>query len=213
MSKGRIAGFTHSLETRKKISDTLKEGTHREQNIENGKRLNRWLKNNPAVLKQKAQNLRKYAKKHPEIGEHLINHPNTIKSRFKTGEDKRREAKRNWSQEVRDAQAKRMSKLASEQLGEKHPNWRGGITPINQNIRNGKRHREWAINVYKKDKFTCQDCDKFCKKGNIIAHHMKPFSDNIDDRFDIKNGITMCRGCHVAFHSRERKTQRLLFAN
>ena len=78
---------------------------------------------------------------------------------------------------------------------ENHWNWQGGITNINDKIRNSKEYENWRIEVFEKDNYTCQCCGDN-KGGNLEAHHIKNFSDNKELRFDVDNGITMCNSCH-----------------
>lgn len=77
--------------------------------------------------------------------------------------------------------------------GNKNPNWRGGITPERFKIRNSQEYADWRISVFQRDKNTCQRCGN---KNYNEAHHIKCFSLNEDLRFDIDNGITLCRYCH-----------------
>lgn len=77
--------------------------------------------------------------------------------------------------------------------GDKNGNWQGGITPINAKIRNSEEYFQWKISVFKKDNYTCQCCGI---KTNLEAHHIENFSSNEDKRFEIDNGLTMCKECH-----------------
>jgi len=85
--------------------------------------------------------------------------------------------------------------------GENHHSWKGGITPINDTIRHSAEYKEWAESVYKRDYYTCQRCGVHCKRGNIIAHHIKTFNEYPELRFDIDNGMTLCRACHIREHN------------
>lgn len=55
----------------------------------------------------------------------------------------------------------------------------------------------WKISVYKRDKFTCQQCGS---KEHIQAHHIQSWKDNPRLRFDISNGVTLCTECHAKEH-------------
>ena len=88
-----------------------------------------------------------------------------------------------------------------KQKGENNPAWKGGVTPLNNLIRKTKEYKEWAISVYKKCKYICQGCGIKCKAKNIIAHHIKSFTYFPKLRFDINNGITLCRSCHIKYHN------------
>ena len=87
--------------------------------------------------------------------------------------------------------------------GENNPNWKGGITPENHKIRTSLEYKEWRNNVFTRDNYTCQECGikggwhkDVNKKITLNAHHLEPFSINPELRFEIDNGITLCRECH-----------------
>ncbi|MHA1854067.1 MAG: HNH endonuclease [Candidatus Heimdallarchaeaceae archaeon] len=80
---------------------------------------------------------------------------------------------------------------------ENHPMWKGGIAEKHRPAT--KEYKDWRISVYKRDWFKCQDCGNHCKK-DIIAHHLKSWKDYPKLRFEITNGITLCRKCHKIRH-------------
>ena len=79
-------------------------------------------------------------------------------------------------------------------LGDKHPNWQGGITPINQKIKNSQEYKDWRIAVFTRDNFTCVLCG--AEKVYLNADHIKPFSLFPELRFELSNGRTLCESCH-----------------
>lgn len=81
---------------------------------------------------------------------------------------------------------------------ELHHNWKGGITPENNRLRGSEEGRKWIALVLTRDK-KCQRCgDK--RKSNLVAHHIKNFSQHKELRFVVDNGIMLCRPCHKEFH-------------
>lgn len=64
--------------------------------------------------------------------------------------------------------------------------------------RNTKEYSEWRSSVFERDNFTCVDCKK--RGGYIEAHHIKKFKDFAELRFDVDNGKTLCKPCHVNVH-------------
>ena len=92
--------------------------------------------------------------------------------------------------------------------GNKHWNWKGGITKINRLIRNSFKYRQWRSDVFTRDNFTCQECGK--RGGRLEAHHIKEFSkiiqeyniktiedsENCEELWNINNGQTLCSNCH-----------------
>lgn len=80
-------------------------------------------------------------------------------------------------------------------VGEKNPNWKGGITPLNLKIRTSLEYKLWRESVFKRDNYTCIWCGDN-KGGNLNADHIKPFCDYPELRFAIDNGRTLCIACH-----------------
>jgi hypothetical protein len=79
-------------------------------------------------------------------------------------------------------------------FGSDNPSWRGGITPINKKIRNSKEYSDWRKSVFQRDNYTCSECG--VRGSKLHAHHIKPFSKHPDLRFEVSNGVTMCKQCH-----------------
>ncbi len=76
---------------------------------------------------------------------------------------------------------------------EKSNFWKGGITPLNTQIRESTEYRNWRKKVYKRDNYTCIWCGR---KRNLNADHIKPFSMYPKLRFSVDNGRTLCLDCH-----------------
>ena len=79
-----------------------------------------------------------------------------------------------------------------------HWNWKGGITDTNIKIRNSKKYKYWRESVFQRDGYICQKCFEY--GGKLNAHHIKMFSTHKELRFDINNGITLCKKCHIEVH-------------
>lgn len=93
--------------------------------------------------------------------------------------------------------------------GEKHWNWKGGVTDENHSIRESPQYKSWRADVFERDNYTCQHCGKV--GGNINAHHIKPFSVYPELRFDVNNGVTLCKDCHIQIHKIEREWEKKHF--
>ena len=87
--------------------------------------------------------------------------------------------------------------------GEKNANWKGGITPENYKLRQTKIYNDWRFAVYRRDHYICQTCKKKCNRKEIVAHHIKSFKDFPELRYEVDNGITMCRSCHIKLHQKQ----------
>ena len=61
-------------------------------------------------------------------------------------------------------------------------------------------YRKWRSSIFERDCYVCQKCG--CNK-NIQAHHIIKWSDTEENsplRFDLNNGITLCKSCHLEEH-------------
>lgn len=86
--------------------------------------------------------------------------------------------------------------------GKNSYSWKGGIFSEHDRIRHTEEYNQWRLSVYKRDWYKCQKCGS---KKNIIAHHIKYFSEYPELRFDKNNGITLCRSCHFRLHLEEKR--------
>lgn len=100
---------------------------------------------------------------------------------------------------------------AQRTTGEKSPNWNGGTTALLSKLRNSSRGRGWRKSVFVRDNYTCQKCGAV---DNLHAHHIKEFDQMVKENnitsveqsklypelWDINNGQTICKTCHVAHH-------------
>ena len=71
------------------------------------------------------------------------------------------------------------------------PFWKGGKT---QEERKVVLYRIWRNKVFERDNYICQKCNQ--RGGRLNAHHIKKWSKYLELRFDINNGLTLCRDCH-----------------
>lgn len=83
--------------------------------------------------------------------------------------------------------------------GINHFNWNNDATFLNHELRSRKEYKVWRNAVYKKDRWTCQVCKKHCGK-DIIAHHIKTWAEYPKLRYDVNNGMVVCKSCHFKIH-------------
>lgn len=88
--------------------------------------------------------------------------------------------------------------------GEKHYNWKNGITPKNKQRWCSAEYQKWRKAVFERDKYLCQNTN--CKKTTkeINAHHIKQIYTNPELTYDIDNGKTLCVMCHKEIHKEMR---------
>lgn len=87
-----------------------------------------------------------------------------------------------------------IEKRVSQFRGEKHWNWRGGITKWLESVRKTHAYKNWRKEVFERDKYTCQECGQV--GGELQADHIKPKKLFPELIFDINNGRTLCSECH-----------------
>jgi len=97
-------------------------------------------------------------------------------------------------------------------VGPRNPRWRGGITPLNKQIRECNKMKEWIKNILERDNYS--DWFSGCG-GRLEIHHIISFERimkkyNIrtleeaiicEDLWDTNNGVTMLKSSHKAYHA------------
>ena len=66
--------------------------------------------------------------------------------------------------------------------------------------RRPSEHSKWAKLVKRRDK-ACVNCGS---SDNLEAHHIKPWKTFPELRFEISNGVTLCKECHKLAHKRNK---------
>lgn len=116
---------------------------------------------------------------------------------------------RTWNKGLKGVQVAWNKNKKNEKIsGDKHHNWKGGITPEYHKIRNSIEYKNWRRSVFERDRYTCTNCKKSKEvSGRLEADHIKPFSLHPELRLCIDNGRTLCETCHDKIGWRPRKKQ------
>jgi len=77
-------------------------------------------------------------------------------------------------------------------VGKNNPMWTNGSSA---------KEKRWREAIFNRDNFTCYSCGERGKYLN--AHHIKERSLNPELKFNLTNGVTLCRKCHVNLHKQK----------
>lgn len=105
------------------------------------------------------------------------------------------------------------------QVGDCHYRWKGGVSSFCNQIRSLELAIEWREKVFGRDRYTCQNCGVV--GGKLNAHHIKPLHELLVEYavadvesaktcaclWDINNGITLCKKCHLSIHGKKRRKE------
>lgn len=118
-----------------------------------------------------------------------------ILSEQKLGKKNPRFGKEPWNKGRKGLQvAWNKDKKCPQFQGANNAMWKGGVTPEIRKIRNSRKYQEWRKAVFERDNYTCVVCG--VRGVELNADHIKGFAYNIELRFEIDNGRTLCVPCH-----------------
>lgn len=67
-------------------------------------------------------------------------------------------------------------------------------------MRGSKKYNVWRLAVIQRDG-KCMNCQTL---NNLISHHIVPWKESVELRFEISNGLTLCRSCHMKHHKNRK---------
>lgn len=82
--------------------------------------------------------------------------------------------------------------------GKRSASWKGGIKK-EKDRRKSYECVQWKKDVLIRDNFTCRLCK--LRGGSLVPHHILFYSDFVEYRSNIMNGITLCKDCHKRAHT------------
>ena len=84
--------------------------------------------------------------------------------------------------------------------GEDNVLWNPNKTRLaRQKDRKLLENARWRKGVFERDNYVCQITGN--RKGHyLVAHHLNSYNSNLEERFDVDNGITISIGVHKLFH-------------
>lgn len=87
-----------------------------------------------------------------------------------------------------------------------HPRWISDRTKLKTSERkkDDVQYIYWAKAIKTRDKWTCALKNNECR-GRLEAHHILPWRDYPELRYEIKNGITLCHLHHPHGYEEEKR--------
>lgn len=105
-----------------------------------------------------------------------------------------------------------MDYITNLMKGKKPWNWiedRSKLKKYNTRFAASSASVYWAKEIRKRDGGLCRLRNENCR-GNLEVHHILPWRDYPEERFNLNNGITLCHGHHPRKHNEEKKMMPIL---
>lgn len=134
-----------------------------------------------------------YGKHHTKESKDKINKTKKENGTEPIGENNPMYGKVRTQEEREKISATRVAKGIAKK--ENNPNWRGGISKNRKSDMATTKYKCWRLAVFERDNYTCCICG--IRGGYLEAHHIIQWSDNELLRYDISNGQTLCKKCHI----------------
>lgn len=118
------------------------------------------------------------------------------------------ESKRKMSEAVKKRLANGMPEETKRKIS--IANGGNGVSPYtgkNCYHRKDIQYKEWRSAVFTRDDWTCQTCGERSGTGKQIylePHHIKGWAKYKELRYELLNGITLCRECHKQTHKKRK---------
>lgn len=74
-----------------------------------------------------------------------------------------------------------------------------------ENITDSADYKEWRKQVYLRDGYRCKMPGCHSTSRDIAAHHIYPKKKYPEKKYDIQNGISLCRKCHEETYGKEEQ--------
>lgn len=85
-------------------------------------------------------------------------------------------------------------KMSENRKGNKNPNYVDGMSKFTVSHYSDLRYKLWREAIFERDEYTCQECG--IRGVYIEPHHIKGWAQYPELRFELSNGITLCKPCH-----------------
>lgn len=105
-----------------------------------------------------------------------------------------------WNKGLTKNDHSSLQKISEQRNGKGNPCYKDGSTPYYKRLRTQSPHRKWSRTVKKRDGYKCTKCGN---RKQLHAHHIKSFRKDTELRYDVDNGITLCKDCHWNLHRKD----------
>lgn len=165
--------------------------------LKNGRKPSIFGRGNPHTVENIKHFIKKYAKGYELLSKEF---KNACKDKMIFKCDKNHIFNMSWNSFQQGKRCPECSILR----GEKHPFYNPNLSQKERTERRdlqNEKIKQWRLKVYERDSYTCQLCGDN-NGGNLNAHHLDGWDWCEERRFDINNGVTLCKICHTEFHKK-----------